>query len=222
MACAWRYTLDSRTVFADVACVSSSLTPKSGLTPTQSTAMTSATARRHTRTTRHNKYARATEKGYLHLDFRRLQCSQPQKILLAPSQFVQLELSPNPASSTFAHKAAIRSSSLAIVQVVKSSLHTPTMKITRRTVEGTKLMVAVLVRSTQGDGGINTAYLERLNAIVRQRLACLARRSCPLARRQETLHLGMYLVGTVIIWRPTTFPSPKTHNSPVLLQWLPG
>jgi len=144
------------------------------------------------------------------------------KILLAPSQFVQLELSPNPASSTFAHKAAIRSSSLAIVQVVKSSLHTPTMKITRRTVEGTKLMVAVLVRSTQGDGGINTAYLERLNAIVRQRLACLARRSCPLARRQETLHLGMYLVGTVIIWRPTTFPSPKTHNSPVLLQWLPG
>jgi hypothetical protein len=34
---------------------------------------------------------------------------------------------------------------------------------------------------------INTAYIERLNATFRQRLACLFRRTCHLARHQMTL-----------------------------------
>lgn len=48
---------------------------------------------------------------------------------------------------------------LAIVQVVKSGIHAPTMAITQRIVEGTKLIVAALVQSSQAHGGINTAYI---------------------------------------------------------------
>ena len=43
---------------------------------------------------------------------------------------------------------------------------------------------------------INTAYIERLNATVRERLAPLARRCRALARRTVTLHEGMFVVGT--------------------------
>jgi hypothetical protein len=54
-----------------------------------------------------------------------------------------------------------------------------------------------LITISQGSGGINTAYIERLNATFRQRLACLARRSHQLAQQQASLQAGMFLVGTV-------------------------
>ena len=44
---------------------------------------------------------------------------------------------------------------------------------------------------------INTAYIERLNATFRERLAPLARRCRALARETLTLHEGMFVVGTV-------------------------
>jgi hypothetical protein len=44
---------------------------------------------------------------------------------------------------------------------------------------------------------LNTAYIERLNATFRSRLASLVRRTRYGARRQRMLTLGMYLVGTV-------------------------
>jgi transposase-like protein/IS1 family transposase len=47
------------------------------------------------------------------------------------------------------------------------------------------------------DGVINTAYIERLNATFRERLASLTRRGRALARRTLTLQHGMYLIGTV-------------------------
>src|SRR6516225_1347243 len=43
----------------------------------------------------------------------------------------------------------------------------------------------------------NTAYIERLNATFRERLAPLARRCRALARHTLTLHEGMFVVGTV-------------------------
>ena len=49
----------------------------------------------------------------------------------------------------------------------------------------------------QGDGVINTAYIERLNATFRERLAPLARRCRALARQIMTLYEGMFVVGTV-------------------------
>ena len=54
-----------------------------------------------------------------------------------------------------------------------------------------------LLTLTQGGGVLNTAYIERLNATFRARLAALARRTRALLRRKPLLRAGMYLVGTV-------------------------
>jgi transposase-like protein len=56
--------------------------------------------------------------------------------------------------------------------------------------------VATLIQQSQGATGvINTAYIERLNATFRQRLAWLSRRSRVLAHQTATLNAGMYIVG---------------------------
>jgi transposase-like protein len=44
---------------------------------------------------------------------------------------------------------------------------------------------------------LNTAYIERINATFRARMGTLCRRTRSLARQQETLVAGMYLVGSV-------------------------
>ncbi len=54
-----------------------------------------------------------------------------------------------------------------------------------------------LIECTQGGGGINTAYIERLNATCRARLHRLVRRGRGLARQVPTLEQGMYLIGAV-------------------------
>lgn len=69
--------------------------------------------------------------------------------------------------------------------------------VERRIVEGTPARVETLRRRAQGAGVINTAYIERLNATFRERLASLTRRGRALARRMLTLQHGMYLIGTV-------------------------
>ena len=56
-------------------------------------------------------------------------------------------------------------------------------------------MIGRLLELSQGGGVINTAYIERLNATFRQRLAWLARRTRNLARQKETLLAGMFVVG---------------------------
>ena len=61
----------------------------------------------------------------------------------------------------------------------------------RRVVDGTPARVETLRRRAQGDGVINTASIERLNATLRERLASLTRRGRALARRTRTLQHGM-------------------------------
>ena len=82
-------------------------------------------------------------------------------------------------------------------QVVKRYERRRVVEIERRIVDGTPARVETLRRRAQGDGVINTAYIERLNATFRERLAPLARRCRALARHPLTLHEGMFLVGTV-------------------------
>ena len=52
-----------------------------------------------------------------------------------------------------------------------------------------------ILESTGGGKGINTAYIERLNATFRGALAMLARRGRAIAHKQVALTAGMYLVG---------------------------
>ena len=62
---------------------------------------------------------------------------------------------------------------------------------------GSGAAARALVRATQGPGGLNTAYIERLNATFRQHQAGLGRHSRHVARRPATLTTGLYRVGTV-------------------------
>jgi transposase-like protein len=83
---------------------------------------------------------------------------------------------------------------IAIVQVVKQR-QDGHLNISRRIVQGTEEMIQALIRKTQGQGMINTAFIERLNATFRQRLNSLARRTRTLVRKAQTLEAGMYVVG---------------------------
>jgi IS1 family transposase len=84
-----------------------------------------------------------------------------------------------------------------IAQVVKRYVQRHVVGVERRIVDGTPTRVEALRRRSQGDGVINTADIERLNATFRERLASLTRRGRALARRTLTLQHGMYLIGTV-------------------------
>jgi transposase-like protein len=81
-----------------------------------------------------------------------------------------------------------------IVQVVKQRVE-GILNVERRIVQGTKDRIESLIQKTQGKGVINTAFIERLNATFRQRIAPLARRSRNLVQQAETLTASMYLVG---------------------------
>ena len=84
-----------------------------------------------------------------------------------------------------------------IAQVVKRYERRRVVETERRMVDGTPARVETLRRRSQGEGVINTAYIERLNATFRERLASLTRRGRALARRTLTLQQGMYRIGTV-------------------------
>src|SRR5436853_2520623 len=84
-----------------------------------------------------------------------------------------------------------------IAQVIKRYERRRVVATERRISDGTPARVETLRRRSQGDGGIKTASIERLNATCRERLAPLARRCRALARHTLTLEHGMSLVGTV-------------------------
>jgi transposase-like protein len=81
-----------------------------------------------------------------------------------------------------------------IVQVVKQRVQ-GVFHVERQIVQGAQEQVESLIKKTQGHGGINTAFIERLNASFRQRINSLTRRTRTLAKRSETLAAGMYIMG---------------------------
>jgi transposase-like protein len=82
-----------------------------------------------------------------------------------------------------------------IVRVIKRRT-AGQLAVERQVYQGDPQQVQTVILTSQGGaGGINTAYIERLNATFRQCLACLARRSRALARTVPTLEQGMFLVG---------------------------
>ncbi len=94
---------------------------------------------------------------------------------------------------------------LVIAQVVKQHQHGHVVGVLHRLAHGTAAQVEALLNQTQGGGVINTAFMERLNAILRQaqdrhfraRLCGLVRRGRSLTKQVSTLHQGVYVVGTV-------------------------
>src|SRR5256886_13023025 len=84
-----------------------------------------------------------------------------------------------------------------IAQVVKRYEQQRIVAVERRIVAGTPARVETLRRRSQGDGVINTAYIERLNATFRERLAALTRRGRGLARPTMKLGDWVCLVGAL-------------------------
>jgi transposase-like protein len=86
-----------------------------------------------------------------------------------------------------------------IAQAIKRYAKRRVVGVIRRVVIGADEVVAARLRATQGGlqtAVINTAYIERLQATFRSRLAALVRRSRAPVRLRETLESGMFLVGT--------------------------
>jgi transposase-like protein len=84
---------------------------------------------------------------------------------------------------------------VAIVQTMKQR-RGKRGQVERRIACGTVASVQDFIRRSQGRGGINTAYIERLNATFRLRLHCLVRSSRTLIRHPQTLEAWMWLVGS--------------------------
>jgi hypothetical protein len=101
-----------------------------------------------------------------------------------------------------------------IAQVVKQYAGHRVVGVVRRVAYGAAAAIPTLLQRTQGGGVINTAYIERLNATFRARLAALVRRGRTAARHHDTLHAGMFLIGTV--YNFCTY-----HHSLRIELWLP-
>jgi IS1 family transposase len=84
---------------------------------------------------------------------------------------------------------------LHIGTVIKRTKKKRVVEITRRMAHGLLSQAEQLLQSSRGGTVLNTAFIERLNATFRQRLASLTRRSRHAARRLKALETGMYLIG---------------------------
>jgi len=84
---------------------------------------------------------------------------------------------------------------LHIGTVIKRTQKKRVVEITRRMAHGLLSQAEQLVQASRGGTVLNTAFIERLNATFRQRLASLTRRSRHAAHRIFALETGMYLIG---------------------------
>jgi transposase-like protein len=84
-----------------------------------------------------------------------------------------------------------------IGQVVKRYQGKRVVDVTRRMARGCLETAQLLLAKSHGGTQLNTAFIERLNATFRSRLAVLVRRSRALIRNPETLEPLMYLMGCV-------------------------
>jgi transposase-like protein len=128
-------------------------------------------------------------------------CARPGALLLSsdglasyPTAFLRVFRTPQRTGGRGAPRLVVWPE-LTVVQLVKAGRGTVGMM--SRLVRGSGTAVARGLRAAAGCQVVSTAYIERLNATFRSRLASLARRTRGLARQQATLEQGMYLVGVV-------------------------
>lgn len=84
---------------------------------------------------------------------------------------------------------------LHIGTVIKRTEKKRVVEITRRMAHGLLSQAEPLLQGSRGGSVLNTAFIERLNATFRERLASLTRRSRHAAHRLKALETGMYLIG---------------------------
>jgi transposase-like protein/IS1 family transposase len=84
---------------------------------------------------------------------------------------------------------------LCIAVVIKRTEKKRVVEITRKLVQGTLEQAQVLLSASGGGTVLNTAFIERLNGTMRQRLASLTRKCRHATRRLAALESGMWLLG---------------------------
>jgi transposase-like protein/IS1 family transposase len=86
---------------------------------------------------------------------------------------------------------------LLIATVMKQTKNRRVVEIIRHMTQGSFERAEALLAQSKGGSVLNTAFIERLNATFRERLATLTRRCRHAAHRLEALETGMYLIGCV-------------------------
>src|SRR3954451_9578092 len=89
----------------------------------------------------------------------------------------------------------VATAGLLLGQVGKHRAGRCVVGVTRRVVRGSSAAIAAVLAATGAGTGINTAYIERLNATFRSAMTPLVRRGRAIARRPEALEAGMFVVG---------------------------
>ncbi len=84
---------------------------------------------------------------------------------------------------------------LHIGTVIKHSVKKHLVEVRREITHGTFKQAMRLLRLSQGGSMLNTAFIERFNGTMRERLAALTRKCRHAARRLDALQTGMYLLG---------------------------
>src|SRR5256885_4684057 len=82
-----------------------------------------------------------------------------------------------------------------IATVIKRTQKKRVVEIIRRMAQGTLEQAEKLLAQSQGGTTLNTAFIERLNGTVRERLASLTRKCRHAAHRLVALESGMWLIG---------------------------
>lgn len=84
---------------------------------------------------------------------------------------------------------------LCIATVIKHVKQRRVVEITRKMTLGTLEQAQQLLQATLGGSELNTAFIERFNGTMRERLACLTRKCRHAAHHLQTIEAGMYLIG---------------------------
>src|SRR6266851_5542810 len=93
-------------------------------------------------------------------------------------------------------RACLRTwSELCIATVIKRTQKKRVVEVTRTMTLGTLKQAMRLLQASRGGSTLNTAFIERLNGTMRERLATLTRKCRHAARRLDALETGMYLLG---------------------------
>jgi transposase-like protein len=115
-----------------------------------------------------------------------------------PSQALRLFRTPD-RTGRRGRPRLVLAAGVLIAHVIKRYTQRRVASVEHRVVRGTADAVAAALARTQGrpTAVINTAYIERLNATFRARLASLTRRTRAAVHRRDTTEAGMWLVGAV-------------------------
>jgi transposase-like protein/IS1 family transposase len=100
---------------------------------------------------------------------------------------------------------------LCIATVIKRTVKKRVVEVTRKMTLGTAERANELLQASRGGTVLNTAFIERFNGTMRERLASLTRKCRHGASHLQALHSGMYLIGCTynFCWPHHELSKPK-------------